>query len=319
MANCLLSLGSNLGDRGAHLQAALRSLSSLPQTKLLAQSSFRDTKPAGGPAAQDPFLNAAALIETSLTPQQILAELQRIENELGRVRTERWGPRTLDLDLLLYDQLELESLELTLPHPRTSFRRFVLESAAEIAAEMIHPINGWTIGRLLTHLNSSRPEIGLVPTYSKFCPQAPATRLLKSLVTELHLQAIFRRDLEQANPTPAQLARIQKKRASKDRLLPRMEAPNRPNARWVIRDFDTIQLAVEVAVEAIELFDDFVGSKMLESQSRLIVVWQPDDTPIIPLLDRARRNRECPPVLWIPKVSLEQARQEVIAAMAAME
>src|SRR5262245_24890681 len=148
MANCLLSLGSNLGDRGAHLQASLRCLGSLPQTSLIAQSSFRDTNPVGGPAAQDPYLNAAALIETSLALHQLLAQLQRIENELGRIRTERWGPRTIDLDLLLYDQLEIESPELTLPHPRMSFRRFVLEPAAEIAAEMVYPINGWTIRRL---------------------------------------------------------------------------------------------------------------------------------------------------------------------------
>ncbi|WP_254508354.1 2-amino-4-hydroxy-6-hydroxymethyldihydropteridine diphosphokinase [Anatilimnocola floriformis] len=249
MANCLLSLGSNLGDRGAHLQAALRSLSSLPQTVLLAQSSFRDTKPVGGPAAQDPFLNAAALIETSLSAQQLLAELQRIENELGRVRTERWGPRTIDLDLLLYDKLELESPELTLPHPRMSFRRFVLEPANEIAAEMVYPINGWTIARLLENICKLPAEIALSPGLSE---------------SELRIDH---------------------------------------SPEWALVDFDEQSRR--------ELHG---GVK-----PRLVVVWHPADAPSLSRLRRIRRRPDSPPMLWIAGASFEQARQEVIAAMAAME
>jgi len=319
MAKCLISLGSNLGDRSAHLQAALKQLGSLPQTTLVSQSSFRDTKPAGGPAAQNPFLNAAALLESSLSPQQLLVDLQHIENELGRVRSERWGPRTIDLDLLLYDQVEQETRALTLPHPRMSFRRFVLEPAAEIAAGMVYPINGWTIERLLKHLDSSLPEIGLVPTFSKYCPQAPATRLLKALVPEKYVQPVFRRVVVNGYPTPAQLAKLPKKQAGKDSpLLPPSDTPVRPRARWVVRDFDDMQLAAEYLAE-LRQADELLSKEWKEYTSRLIVVWQPDDAPVMNLLERARRNRECPPVLWIPKVSLEQARQEVIAAMAAME
>lgn len=318
MTKCLISLGANLANRGSTLQSAMQQLATVPQTSLLAQSSFRETKPAGGPP-QSVYLNAAATLETSLSPQQLLAELQRIENKLGREREERWGPRTIDLDLLLYDQLELETAELMLPHPRMSFRRFVLEPAAEIAAEMVYPINAWTISRLWIHQQKSLPEIGLAPTYSKHCRQSPATRLLKSLVSETYLQPVFRRDFETANPTSAQLAKWRKqRRGSKAPLLPPSDTPVRRNARWVVRDFDSIQFDTEYVLEQAQVADDLTAA-FAESTSRLIVVWQPDEAPIMQLLDEARRNRECRPVLWIPKVSLEQARQEVIAAMAAME
>ena len=103
-------------------------------------------------------MNAAALLETDLPPAALLAALQDIERRLGRIRAERWGPRTIDLDLLLYDQLELETPELILPHPRMSFRRFVLGPAAEIAAEMAHPVCGNTIGGLVTAALGRPPE-----------------------------------------------------------------------------------------------------------------------------------------------------------------
>lgn len=320
MANCLIGLGSNLGDRGATLQAALDQLRALPQTTFIAQSSFRDTRPAGGPV-QDPYLNAAATIDTSLTPQQLLAELQRIENNLGRVRTEHWGPRTIDLDLLLYDRLELNSPELTLPHPRMSFRRFVLEPAAEIAAEMVYPINGWSMARLISHQRSTPREIGLVPTHSKYCRQSPATRLLKMLESETYLQQIFRRDVGVMQPTKQRLAswRSRKKATHSKSMLPPSATVLRRHANWLVSDFCDLQLMVE-ELDGVPEFDDLLAAKLrADNPMRLIVVWQPDDSPILPLLDRARHNPECPPVLWIPKVTLEQARLEVIAAMAAME
>ena len=86
---------------------------------------------------------------------ELLQACQQIENDLGRRRVERWGPRTIDLDLLLYDDLMLDTPDLQLPHPRMAWRRFVLEPAAEIAADMLHPVIGWTVGRLLEHLNST--------------------------------------------------------------------------------------------------------------------------------------------------------------------
>ena len=100
-------------------------------------------------------------LETPLPPHELLGCLQQIEGELGRRRAERWGPRPIDLDLLLYDELILTTPELVLPHPRMAWRRFVLEPAAEVAGSMIHPTIGWTVARLLAHLNESMPYVAI--------------------------------------------------------------------------------------------------------------------------------------------------------------
>jgi 2-amino-4-hydroxy-6-hydroxymethyldihydropteridine diphosphokinase len=153
MAHCLIALGSNLGDRAMQLQQATAELARLPATRLIARSRWRETAPIGGPRKQGPFLNAAVLISTSMVPAALHMELRRIELTLGRVRGERWGARSLDIDLLLYDVAVVQSAELTVPHPRMAYRRFVLEPAVEVAAWMVHPESGWTVGRLLDHLN----------------------------------------------------------------------------------------------------------------------------------------------------------------------
>jgi 2-amino-4-hydroxy-6-hydroxymethyldihydropteridine diphosphokinase len=155
MATALIALGSNLGDRQRNLDDAVAQLGNTPNAVVLATSRWRETKPVGGPNEQAEFLNGAALLGTSLTPQQLHAVLRQIETAAGRTRDGRWAPRTLDLDLLLYDDLVIDTPELTLPHPRMSFRRFVLEPAAEIAPDMRHPTIGWTIGRLRNHFRRS--------------------------------------------------------------------------------------------------------------------------------------------------------------------
>jgi 2-amino-4-hydroxy-6-hydroxymethyldihydropteridine diphosphokinase len=153
MPLCLLGLGSNLGDRSGLLDEALLRLQRHPNIKVAKQSRRHETDPVGGPGAQPPYLNAAAVLHTSLSPQALLAEFQKVEADLGRQRSEYWGPRTIDLDLLLYDNLTLSDPNLVIPHPRMAWRRFVLEPAAEVAPEMLHPGTGWTIARLLEHLN----------------------------------------------------------------------------------------------------------------------------------------------------------------------
>lgn len=155
MATALVGLGSNLGDRRATLDRALALLPGRGPIRVLAASGYRETPAVGGPAGQPAYLNAAALLQTSLEPRDLLRQLQAVERALGRVRGERWGPRTADLDLLLYDQARLETPELTLPHPRMSFRRFVLEPAAEVAPDLVHPTTGWTIRRLLEYMNTA--------------------------------------------------------------------------------------------------------------------------------------------------------------------
>src|SRR5262245_8677284 len=126
MPTALIALGSNLGDRAATLARAVELLRVAAEVRVAAVSRWHETEPVGGPAGQGPYLNGALRLETSLAPEDLLTVLQRIETELGRTRTERWGPRTLDLDLLLYDDVTCNTPRLTLPHPRLAERRFVL-------------------------------------------------------------------------------------------------------------------------------------------------------------------------------------------------
>jgi 2-amino-4-hydroxy-6-hydroxymethyldihydropteridine diphosphokinase len=155
MSLCLMGLGSNVGDRRQTLDEAVARLALYPGVKVVGCSPWQETLPVGGPPSQSSYLNGAVLIETSLSPETLLGVFQRLEAELGRTRDQRWGPRTIDLDLLLYDRLVLTSPWLTVPHPRMAWRRFVLEPAARIAPDMVHPTIGWTLGRLLDHLNTS--------------------------------------------------------------------------------------------------------------------------------------------------------------------
>lgn len=130
-----VGLGSNLGDPERQLGAALSALAALEGTRLVAQSHLFQTSPQGGPPGQADYLNAVARLETQLDPIGLLRQLQAIELRSGRQRLERWGPRTLDLDLLLYGDLELATPELTLPHPRMAERAFVLVPLAEVVPE----------------------------------------------------------------------------------------------------------------------------------------------------------------------------------------
>ena len=154
MARCLLGLGSNLGDREATLNAALAAIDALPDVQLRKKSEWLHTRPIGGPAGQGEFPNGAVLIDTTIAPLILLKELQQIEERLGRKPAERWAPRPIDIDMLLYDREVMEQEMITLPHPRLTFRRFVLQPAAEVAPKMIHPVIGWPIRATAA---SSRP------------------------------------------------------------------------------------------------------------------------------------------------------------------
>jgi 2-amino-4-hydroxy-6-hydroxymethyldihydropteridine diphosphokinase len=154
MSLAFIALGSNVGNRAAHMELAVRELSRLPHSRLVAASKFIETDPVGM-AEPDRFLNGAAALETTLAPEALLAELLRIEKLAGRERHRRWAPRTLDLDLLMYDDRVMQTEELTLPHPRMHERRFVLEPLAEIAPGSVHPVLKKTIGELLRELRES--------------------------------------------------------------------------------------------------------------------------------------------------------------------
>lgn len=141
MSLAYIALGANLGDPAATVNAAFAALDQLPQSRLLAKSALYRTVPVGI-ADQPEFVNAAALIDTTLTPEALLDGLLGIEQAFGRVRAERNGPRTLDLDILLYDDLTLATPRLTLPHPRLHLRAFVLQPLADLAPDLVIPGRG---------------------------------------------------------------------------------------------------------------------------------------------------------------------------------
>lgn len=150
----LIGLGSNLGDRKAHLERAIGSLEWVG-ANVQAVSSYYETRPVGGPSEQPRYLNAACAIETMFEPKELLVFLGILEDVAGRKRKreEPWGPRTLDLDLLLYGEHIINTRELIVPHPRMCFRRFVLAPLTEIAPDDIHPITHKTVSQLLANLD----------------------------------------------------------------------------------------------------------------------------------------------------------------------
>ncbi|MBC7292651.1 MAG: quinolinate synthase NadA, partial [Thermoleophilia bacterium] len=147
MSKAYLGLGSNLGDSEAVLRAAVRRLDSLPGTRVEAVSSLYRTAPVGGPSQPD-FLNLVVEVETSLSPLDLLAACQRLEKAFGRRRTVRWGPRTLDIDILWYHGFTASREDLEVPHPRIEERRFVLEPLVELAPDLVLP-SGRTVREAL--------------------------------------------------------------------------------------------------------------------------------------------------------------------------
>lgn len=155
MAIVYAGLGSNRGNKSDNIKKALDMLNMADNASVLAVSSLYETEPEGY-EDQDWFLNAAAKLKTTLSPVDLLKLFKEIEQAIGRHKSVRWGPREIDLDLLLYDELSFESPDLVIPHPRMHQRAFVLAPLAEIAKDVLHPVLDKTIGILLAELQTAK-------------------------------------------------------------------------------------------------------------------------------------------------------------------
>ena len=155
MPTAYIGLGSNMGDKSGNILKSLDLLGQFKKIKVVKRSSFYETEPVGY-EDQDWFVNAVAELETELSPRELLDALMKIEQNMGRKREIKWGPRTIDLDILLYDQLCLNEPDLIIPHPRMHERAFVLVPLAEIAPNVKHQSLDRTINELLKSLDSAK-------------------------------------------------------------------------------------------------------------------------------------------------------------------
>jgi len=270
----------------------------------------------------------------------LLAKLQAIEDQIGRVRAERWGPRAIDLDLLLYDQVELKTPALELPHPRMCYRRFVLEPAAEIAAEMVWPVNGWSVAALRHNLDTSAKYIAISKSDT-----LTLRDVLSRIESEEECRVLWEPAKERLPP-----------RNHMRRLSQEIESSSWGSERiWRISDFWYDQLTVQFecllathpeAANAIRLWETVRRDIV---QPRLVIILEDpvhwwiltNDTRPASLatefifdikpghsaahkqfyskMRQFCRRADCPPTLWLPSEDREQVEREVLAAMQAME
>jgi len=176
--DALVAFGANQGDRENALENTLQRLADSAEIDEIVTAKPITTTPVTGLSqkpSQSDYFNSAIRLKTTFAPEDFFRKLVQIEQELGRERHQRWGPRTIDLDLLLFGDKVLQTEDLQVPHPRMSFRRFVLQPANEIAGDMVHPSSGMTIGQLLEHLDGERDLILVVTDQQQQASELAAT------------------------------------------------------------------------------------------------------------------------------------------------
>jgi 2-amino-4-hydroxy-6-hydroxymethyldihydropteridine diphosphokinase len=313
MPRCLIGLGSNLGDRRAILDESLAKLNRTAQIRVVSASSFRETAPIGGPADQPPFLNAAAVLDASLQPHALLELLKQLENDAGRLNKEKWGPRTLDLDLLLYGETVLSTPALALPHPRMAWRRFVLEPAAEVAGEMRHPIIGWSIARLLAHINTAMPYVAVAGSIAagkshlaRLLCEKTSARLISEPINEKSLE-IFCAD-PAGNAWPVELEFLQRRT---DLLV--ADAPAWSEDRPAISDFWFDQSAAFARVWLTEsqwplFFERWRQARERVVQPKLLIVLEAPAEALVDRIGHRGRNGE----QYLSMAQLDRIRQSIL-------
>jgi 2-amino-4-hydroxy-6-hydroxymethyldihydropteridine diphosphokinase len=153
-----IALGGNMGDRREYLRRALAQLAAGGGVIVSCVSDFYETEPVGGPAGQGDYINAVARLDCTLEPMELLRTMLEIERNLGRTREVRWGPRTIDLDLLLFDDRIIDQPGLQVPHPLMHTRYFVMKPLAQIAPHVIHPVLGRSMADILADLSNPGRE-----------------------------------------------------------------------------------------------------------------------------------------------------------------
>jgi len=315
----LVGLGSNLGDRRALLDSAASALRNLSDSTLSWISTYHQTKPAGGPAGQGPFLNAAAALETTHAPLTLLHALQQIESDAGRIRTVRWGERTLDLDLLLFGNLILDTPELHLPHPRLGVRRFVLAPLEEIAPEACDPLTGRSISALLTNLDRRPSYLALAGWWKAPEKRGTLERVIKGLNTGCWSQ----RDLEESTPNGLLGELSPQPFGMLEKSLEFLASPTTSSIgdQWIVTDFTIDDLVSDAQARWGPLSKAKPGSLVRQFASReltlveptFIVVDEPrpsDDQQVAKSLPRST------PRLWLESLSPDEQVSEILAACA---
>jgi len=234
MATCLLGIGANLGDRSATLDAAVDHLTRDLRVRVQRRSRWIETAAIGGPASQPGFFNGALVVETTLAPRALLQLLHEIELALGRERSGHWHPRTIDLDLLLYDDLVVADVDLVVPHPRMVVRRFVLEPAAEIAPDFLHPPTGWTVAQLLAHLDTAHQYAAVTSSSNALAKRLAADVAKLAGAQRIDLEPSATTLIRAASSTPPvwlELARTWARKLDVERW-PRAAAPR--GSAWVV-------------------------------------------------------------------------------------
>ncbi len=329
MPHCLISLGSNQGDSRAILANALELLRADSAIELNAVSGWHITQPVGGPPGQGAFVNGAATLTTALEPQELLRRLQQIEAQLGRQRVERWGPRTLDLDLLLYDQRTIASPLLTVPlltvpHPRMAFRRFVLAPAIEIAADWIHPGCGCSLQALWERLPNDADPLGRLAVAGADDAQC------RRLADQIAVQTSGASCSSPVPPDPQSFAEVRDWwQATENELSGTL---NRPQSLPVLvasfSPLEILQACTTPPGELEQTGNRWSGWRALsEAQPAFrqqVATWMADSPPVHLVLDLGSSlsldvsERGCVPVLAVPSDDEQLALSEATAAVQAM-